>query len=249
MRIAGRVVRPVRRVLRRAGIDVVRYPSRQREPLAAFLQQHRIETVLDIGANVGQYGQALRQFYGFGGRIISFEPDPDSFAELALVASADPRWSATQLAFGSEPGERTLRVSRLSVFNSFLAVSPSMQQRDERAATDHLVSVQVTTVDDWWDIHGPPGRVLVKLDVQGYEQQILKGARHTLDKLAGLQVEMSLSPLYEGQPLIEDMLPFLRDAGFVPYEFWNGYLDEDTGAVLELDGIFFRSSDYHVSHV
>lgn len=242
MSITSQAIRLTRGALRRVGLDVVRYPSPRREPVAAFLRQFEIETVVDVGANVGQYARALRQFYGFDGQIISIEPDPDTFAELARAASRDPKWEVSCVAFGDTNGLRELGVSGLSVFNSFLPVSESTTHRDPRAATVRSVTVTSTTADAWWRDYAPAGPTLLKIDAQGFEKQILEGAAETLTKIAGLQLELSLSPLYEGQPLIEDVLPLLRGAGFALYEVWSGYMDVQSGAVLELDGLFFRDA-------
>src|SRR5947209_8417302 len=113
----------MRRFLRRLGFDVVRYPSRAHSPLAEFIRKFRIASVIDVGANVGQYGSRLRQLEGFTGEILSVEPDPVSFAALITRARSDTRWTAVQVALGDQESTATLHVAELSVFSSIRAPS------------------------------------------------------------------------------------------------------------------------------
>ena len=79
------------------------------------------------------------------------------------------------------------------------------------------------------------------MDTQGFELEVLLGATESLQKIAALQLEISLLPLYEGAPLIEDIVSHVRAAGFVPFWFLPGFWNPKTHQQLQLDGLFVRS--------
>jgi hypothetical protein len=80
----------------------------------------------------------------------------------------------------------------------------------------------------------------IKIDVQGFESEVLKGAQHTLARAAGVHVELSFVPLYEGQSLFQDLWHHLSSLGFEPWAFFPAFTDNTTGRMLQIDGVFFR---------
>ena len=106
-----------------------------------------------------------------------------------------------------------------------------------------------TSVTGWWDLLAAASRcaidtgrsILLKIDTQGFEMPVLQGARNLLQTICGLQLELSLTQLYDGQVLYLDMIHWLRDRGF---ELWNvmpGFVEPASGRLLQMDGVFFRS--------
>ncbi len=82
--------------------------------------------------------------------------------------------------------------------------------------------------------------ILLKIDTQGYEEQVLKGADEIISKIKGIHLELSIVPLYEGQILFEEMLNQLKEMGFALYHLSPGFKDYRTGRLLQFDGTFFR---------
>jgi hypothetical protein len=83
-------------------------------------------------------------------------------------------------------------------------------------------------------------RIFLKLDVQGFEHKVLQGAEEFLNRVLGIQIELSLLPLYEGEHLFDPMLHYLEDLG---YDLWSvipGFVDPATSRLLQVDAIFFR---------
>jgi FkbM family methyltransferase len=233
------LIRLIRGFVRRSGFDVVRFPSAEGSPVLAFVRRFNIDTVIDVGANRGQYARHLRQD-GYTGRIISFEPNPDDFAHLERAAKQDENWDCFNLGMGERAGQVVLHVAELSTFSSLLLPTAAGEQADSRNRTVKDVPVNITTLDQFWNDHGVGGNVLLKIDTQGYERSILLGARKVLPFINGLQLELSLESLYSDQPLIEDVLPLVRQAGFTPYSLWKGFAVDSTGATMEVDGLFYR---------
>ncbi|MFL5616102.1 MAG: FkbM family methyltransferase [Gemmatimonadaceae bacterium] len=229
----------LKQLTRRAGFDVVKYPERERVPLADFLQRFHIDTVLDVGANCGQYGSWLRSL-AFRGKIISFEPNPVPFAELQRVAKADGNWSCQNIGLGATNTSLPINISELDVFSSMLPVGERLRTLDPRANVEKVAMVPVKRLDDLTDVASLSPNTLLKIDTQGFEGPVLEGASGVLQRLRGVQLELSLTPLYEGQARFETIVAWLVAAGFVPFAFWDGFVDAKTGAVLEMDGLFFR---------
>lgn len=236
----SRLARYLRQATRLVGFELVRRPDRAAAALPAFLERFEIDTVLDVGANVGQYGSALRAA-GYSGRIVSFEPDPEAYRVLAGRAARDPAWEAFCIGLGAEDGVAELNVSEFSVFSSMLKTTEYVESVDGRSRAERTVRVPVTTVDAVWaERVGPGARVLLKIDTQGYEQAVLAGASRALGQTVGVQIELSLRGLYAGQPSADEMLRLLGERGFAAYAFVHGFADPDTEELLEADGIFFR---------
>jgi FkbM family methyltransferase len=224
--------------IRRLGIDVVRFPRRDRVPLASFLQRFNIDLVLDVGGNIGQYGEWLRSL-GYRGQIISFEPNPEPFAQLRARAKADGSWECHNVGIGAVAGQAILNVSDLDVYSSMLPQTSYLRQLDPRSTANRQLTVPVISLDEFIRKHPVTGKMLLKIDTQGHERPVIEGASELLRHVTGVQLELSLTSLYESQPSLEEMIARLRSAGFAPYAFWEGFTDPDTGATLEMDGLFY----------
>ena len=230
----------LKRVTRRFGVDVVRFPARTHSPLAKLLREREIQTVIDVGANIGQYGMRLRHLEAFTGQIVSVEPDPASFSLLTARASRDSRWSTHRIALGETHGAATLHVAELSVLSSLRSPSAYGVETDSRIRASHEITVEVTTLDALISEISVRDPVFLKVDTQGYERPILAGATSTLARAEALQIELSLKPLYENQPVLPEMFALVEDLGFQPWALMTGYVDPKSGAIAELDGLFVR---------
>ena len=231
-----------RNLLRGRGWDVVRWTGLQ-HPLGQrmrMLRHHGVNVVLDVGANEGQYGKELR-LARYRGRIVSFEPLAAPFARLEEAARKDPAWDAVRLALGDADGEATINVSANSVSSSFLPVLPAHTEAAAGSAIAGVESVAVRRLDGVFDQYVRAGEVaFLKLDVQGYELRALAGAAGVIDRITGIQAEMSLVPLYEGAPLLTDILAWAAEHGFSLVGLEAGFADPTTGRLMQADGIFFR---------
>lgn len=209
------------------------------EPGELLHLQH-VDMVLDVGASVGNYGKRIREA-GYEGPICSFEPLSAAFRQLERNTAGDPLWQCRNLALGPEPGTAEINVAGNSESSSLLA----MEERHEQAAPSSVYigteTVEVTTLDAVWDeVAGDAKRPFLKLDVQGYELETLRGGSNVLARLYGVQAELSLVPLYEGGPLWLEVVQFMSDHGFHVAGLEGGYTDPETGEMLQADAIFIR---------
>jgi FkbM family methyltransferase len=231
------------RVLVRAGIDVVpvgslRHPLERRRRLLEGLQ---VDLVIDVGANTGQYGSELRGI-GYRGEVLSFEPLLEPFTILSHRAQTDARWSAIQSAIGPSPGRADLHVAANGgASSSFLPMLEEVVLNAPGATYIGTESVVIRRLDEasreairW------ANATFLKADVQGYELEVLDSATEIMPSIVGLQLEMSLVPLYEGAPSFIAMLEHARDLGFGLVGLEPGFAATD-GRLLQVDGLFVRT--------
>jgi FkbM family methyltransferase len=216
--------------------------SKESRALVRILEHHGITVVLDIGANVGQYATRLRQG-GWAGRIVSFEPLPAARAALEQAAAPDPLWDvAPPMALGASAGTVTLNVSPESDMSSTLPFLPEMADLLDSAAYTGTVTVPLARLDGVFGQYaGGDDQVLLKIDTQGTESAVLQGASGILDRIRGIQLELSIVPVYQGECNYLDMIATLKGLGFEPALFIPGYFNHRTARLISMDGVFLRS--------
>ena len=238
----ARAARTARRLLRRAGIEAIRYSPRNFAHLrrADLLRGGRLTLVLDVGASTGRWSEQVRRA-GFAGRIVSFEPLSRSFAELEARARADSAWECLRVALGDEEAEAELHVAANAASSSLLP----MDERHLRAAPQSRYvgaeTVRVRRLDALREeLVREDDRALLKLDVQGTELAVLRGAAQTLREVEAVEAELSVVELYEGQALLPAVLSHLDEAGFRLVALEPTFRDPRTGDLLQLNGLFLR---------
>jgi FkbM family methyltransferase len=220
---------------RRFGFDVARFDR------GKLLAHHRITTVFDVGANVGQYASELRAM-GYEGRIVSFEPLAAAFHKLERKAATDADWVALHLALGETDDVRTINVSANSQSSSLLEMLPRHVTVTPHAQYQSTEETRVAQLDSIFDDHvRHDDRVFVKLDVQGYERFVLAGATRSLPRIRGIQLEMSLVPLYRGEANYLELISDLTAGGFQLMAIEPVLRDPSSGQLLAIDGVFFRT--------
>lgn len=233
----------IRRTLNRIGVDVHRHrPGGSGSgQLSSMLRCHDIDLVLDVGANIGQFSRSLRHA-GYRNRLVSFEPLSVAYTQLLRASQHDPLWDvAPRIAIGDREAEIEIHVSGNSVSSSAL----EMLDTHARVAPDsaYLGSerVQLSRLDTMAHPYVQPETVsFIKIDTQGYEDRVLDGASRLLAKSRGVQLELSLVPLYEGQQLFEALVERMRLLGFSIWAIQPGFSDPGSGRMLQVDAIFFR---------
>ena len=202
------------------------------------MDRSEIDLVFDVGANRGQYAEALRE-NGYRGRIVSFEPLSEPLHELEHRASSDNAWECRQIALGDEATTATMNVSKMTETSSFLKMKDWFSSEFPPAACVGEEDVTIVPLDSLsGELRSTNDRAMLKLDVQGYEDRVLKSAVDTLPEISLLECELSLEALYDGESLIGEMLSTLELAGFAPLSLEpTGYLPP-SGHVPQVNGIF-----------
>jgi FkbM family methyltransferase len=233
-----------RRALLNAGYDVHRAKPRTPTRMEIVCKDLEIDLAFDVGANIGQFAMALRRD-GFRGTIVSFEAASSVWKTLTETASTDPRWTiAPRAAIGPREGEIELNVAGNQAASS--SVLPMLDRHLEVAPQSAYVRTEKVVMRRLDDIGreylgNPARRVLLKIDVQGYEAEVLEGASGLLDHVRALHLEMSLVPLYEGQKLFEETHRQIRGYGFHMYDIQPGFTDHRNHQLLQVNALFVRT--------
>ena len=209
--------------------------------LRSLLSRLKINCVIDVGANVGEYGLMLRRI-GYEGRIVSIEPIREVFERLNATAAADPQWMTLNTACGSREETRAINVFAKSDLSSFLSPSPNMPTIDpcsiERTETVNIKRLESLLDKMLSGIDEP--RVFLKMDCQGFDLEVLKGAGEGLAKVQGLQSEVSAIPLYVGVPDYLEFLSYCRNLEFEPTAFFPVVNSPVSGHLVECDVVLIR---------
>lgn len=237
--------RLVRNQLRSKGWDVVRGPN-----LNQFLDSRNTDIVIDVGANVGDYGDQLRR-WGYRGAIVSIEPASGPYAALNQRINGDPAWQSLKVAAGSETGEAQINLSDDSRFNSILALTDLAENFDPHSRVVGTETVPVETLDNLLR-NKPFSRGFLKIDTQGFEKQCLEGAKETLARCEGVQLELPVGHLYGGVWSFREALDYMDGLGFVlAQNVPTNTFSHDRASVIEFDCVFRRKDerDHHASLV
>ncbi len=232
-----------RKLARRFGFDLTPFPggAKHWSQLVSLLTDHEIDCVFDVGANVGQYATSIRK-NGYAGRIVSFEPLTSAHAEVARRAADDPNWLvAPRTAVGAAPGETEIHISAESDMSSILPLDATAHERLASTRPTGIETVAVTTAAEALETHTSTDmRVFVKSDTQGFEAQVLAGIADAWDRVIGVQLELSIQPIYEDQPDHLPLLEQLAAQGLRPHLVIPGYWSRHYGRMLEYDVVCFR---------
>jgi FkbM family methyltransferase len=199
------------------------------------------DVVLDIGANTGQFGQVALHVFPRA-RVLSFEPLPECVQAMGKRIGANPRFRIFPYAIGNADTTITIHRSASSPSSSILPMNEAHTSAFPWTEGREPVEVPLRRLDSLLPDLGLTGRVLMKIDVQGFGLEVLKGAVATLQRVDMVFIEVSFVSLYEGEPSFHDIYAFMRDAGFA----YSGLLDSlehpETKEALQGDAIFRRTA-------
>lgn len=236
------------RAVRRTGIPLGRWPEEGSRVLhlRRLVDLASVDLVLDVGAHHGEFAQLLREDVSYVGDIISFEPAADSARILRERSARDRRWRIEQIAVGDRSGPSDLHHYPRSQMNSLRTPTEfGSNVWDLRETTTE--TVQSARLDEIpLGLESRKG-VFLKVDTQGHDLVVLAGAAGMLGHVKVLQIEVSLIPLYEGTPPLEDTLARVRDMGFAVSGLFPVAQDARLRAV-ELDLIAVREQDGTAEH-
>jgi len=232
----------IRNFIRRIGFDFVRYQPAT-HPLARrkkILDTYNISLVLDVGANIGQYGEQLREI-GYKKKIVSFEPQKAAYELLRNCAKKEKLWEVHNCALGDKEESAKINIAANSMSSSLLEMLPSHFKSAPESEYVSQEEIQVKTLDSVFPmLASQTDRVYLKIDTQGLEKNVLNGAENSLKLIDAIQLEMSLIPLYRDEPLFDEMYQFLYQKGYRLIALETGFTDKKTGELLQFDGIFHK---------
>jgi FkbM family methyltransferase len=204
-----------------------------------WLERAGIMTILDVGAHQGEFASGMIRVLPKA-RVYSFEPLPDCYEKLTKRFSGNPRIQAFNVALSDSSGKAQFWRSSFTKSSSLLAMADLHRQAFPWTATSTAIEVSMDTLDHVSGSMELVAPVLLKIDVQGAELRVLGGARQALRKIDHVVVEASFRPLYEGQPLFDDVYRFLHAEGFRLNGVWDTLHSPMDGSALQSDMLFSR---------
>lgn len=212
----------IRNTSRALGYDIVPLRDMKDRDFAIHLGQLfrflQIDCVFDVGANIGQYRDFLRDKVGFTGTIVSFEPVSRNVAILQQRSAEDPRWEIVGHALGSSRSSLPIHVMKSDQFSSFLTPdNTGVPDFDGLNEPEHIETVTVYPLDEVFPVLQQRlgfRRPYLKLDTQGFDLEVMQGGAATLRNVVAMQTEASIINIYEGMPGYMDTIRFLNERGF-----------------------------------
>ena len=206
------------------------------------LALREIELVVDVGANEGQFGAELFGT-GYRGILVSFEPVPHVHEALARRASSTgTNWIvAKPVALSDREGTAEITVAGATALSSLLPATDLLRSLNTTASAAETVEVPLRTLaaELGHYLDPLPGRYALKIDTQGTELEVLKGASLADGRVELILLELSLAELYSGQSLYFDVDETLRRSGFVLVDVEPGYRSSGD-QLFQFDAIYAR---------
>jgi FkbM family methyltransferase len=202
--------------------------------------EKNIDLILDVGANTGQFVEKLRKT-GYQKNIISFEPLKKEHEIIKKKSMNDKFWTVyDQCALGDIDGKIILNISNYSPASSILSFTDMHKEAKPSAVMIDKEIVNIFKLDTV-SKNFLQKNIMIKIDTQGYENKILRGAVNLLKHCRIIFCEVSFQQLYDGQELWQETVSLLETQGFVIYSMENGVFNKSHNALLQGDMIFLKN--------
>lgn len=205
-----------------------------------WLRSKEIKTIIDIGANIGQFAEDI-SFILPDAMVYSFEPLEECYLQLLEKFSQSKRFKAYNLALSNQTGKIVMRRNQYSPSSSFLPMTSLHKQCFPFTEHETTQEVSVTSLDNIATQLAIEKPLMIKIDVQGFEDKVIEGGKHTISQASVIVIEMSIEPLYENQVLFEGIYRMLKELGFSYKGNYDQLVNPSDGYILQVDGIFVKS--------
>jgi FkbM family methyltransferase len=250
MTFRSRLKALVRTPLNALGFDIVRKPlesasdaprrTGESQPrLSQWMTELDIRTVIDVGAHEGGFALKIHEMLPTA-RILSFEPIPECFESLRHRLAHVPHFSAVNVAVGDRDGDIQFRRSEFAPSSSLLPMAEAHKAAFPYTARHSEQSVRIARLDTLAPGLTIDPKILVKIDVQGYEDKVIRGGAELISRATLLILETSFVTLYEGQPLFGDIYDLVRSMGFKYVGSFEQMESPLNRRILQQDSLFLR---------
>lgn len=234
-------VSTIKKIAKFFDVDIKRFSgiSTLESNILHCLKKYDIDIVIDVGANVGQFGQLLRML-GYKNKILSFEPDPVVFLELSKKCINDSKWECINSALGEFEGKLVLHRYNHSTFSSMREINKVGEQNFPNIHLEENISVEVKTLN--YVLKGSVyegKRIFLKLDTQGYDLEVFKGSVEKLSQIFVIMTELSFIQIYNEMPNWSKSISYFQNHNYI----LSGIYHVSRGKNLELieaDAIFIK---------
>ena len=207
------------------------------------LIHYKIDLVLDVGANTGQFSEKIINF-GYEKKIISFEPMSKAYKELCLKSKGYENWEIhDRIGIGKKKETKILNISKNSVSSSVLEIKKIHLEQEPNLRFINKEKINLISLNELLKKKKFKNkRIFLKIDTQGYEKEIIKGASKVLNRLHCIMLETSITPMYKGEESYKKIIEFMKKKGFYVWAIERGFSNKKTGRVNQLDVIFVNKN-------
>ncbi len=228
-----------RRVFLTVGLDIRVVPNEYRR--FAWLKNQNIRTVFDVGANVGRFTVMIHKILPEAS-IYAFEPLKDCYEQLVASMKRSAKFQAFNYALGDEESETDIHRSNYSPSSSMLPMQDLHRRAFPFTKEETRERIKVRRLDGIVQDLDIRENILIKIDVQGFEDKVILGGKQLISRAKILIVETNFANLYERQPLFDVIYEMLRQKGFSYKGNLDQLLNPLDGRVLQADSIFIKES-------
>jgi FkbM family methyltransferase len=225
----------IKKLLRTRGYDIIRYYSYP----DSYLKPLGIRTILDIGANTGEFSKEMRSLFP-DAHIYAFEPLKDCYTHMKERMQGDTKFTPFNMALGDTNEESVIQRSSFHPSSSLLPMADVHKKLYPKSKDSTEEKILIRRLDDVLKDEEFAAPIFIKMDVQGFEGNVIRGGPTVIQRASILQVETSFVPLYEGQPLFGDIHDQLRALGFSYQGPAASHRDPTTGRFIYQDAIFSK---------
>ena len=212
--------------------------------LRKALKEDKIDLIVDVGANSGQFYSLCRKELKYSGKVFSFEPNPVMVQILQDSQKNDPDWEVFPFALGAAEGTLSFNVYQDSKLSSFLnGTDKNLEGFRDKFRFDKSVQVIVKTLDSFFEERGGirgVSSVFLKLDTQGFDLEVLKGLNKYKHLVKYIQSEISVIPIYENMPHYTESINCFESEGYRLISLVPVTREKETGFVIEFDALWGR---------
>ena len=206
-----------------------------------ILNHFNIDLVLDVGANIGQTRDQLRNL-GYKKKILSFEPLSKEHEILKFKSKNDHKWTIyDKCAIGNTIDKKHINVSKNSYSSSILSILPSHLEIAPESKYIDKEEVKIITLDSIFDMISKDSKnIYLKIDTQGYEDRVLEGLSKNINKICLIEIELSLLPLYKDQKIWNFFIELLKKKNFGVWSISEGVYNLNNHRTNQADFIFYN---------
>ncbi len=237
----------IRRLLNNMGYEIRRLNGSSGGTLPDFWTWLRVSgdvrTILDIGANNGEFAEFLSTYFD-AQQTIAIEPLPKCAAEIRKRKKAIKNLTVFECALSDHQSRAVLFENAYAPASSLLSVSKiSKDEFPQTAVNQGEVEVAVCRLDDLIDLDILEKKILIKIDVQGFEDKVIRGGKKIFSSANFVLIEMSFVPMYDGQPLFEEVHELFVSMGFRFAGFKNQIDSPKTGRPLFAHCLYLNQNE------
>lgn len=232
-------INAIKKIVNFFGFNITRYNKQVENAKYDWIKKYNIKTIIDIGANIGSFTIFINKIFP-DATIYAFEPLKDCYEKITLNEKNIKTLKTFNLALGDKKESINIKRSSFAPSSSILVMGETHKNAFPYTTATAIEKIEVDTVDNVLESENLENEILVKIDVQGFEKNVLLGAKNTLSNIKIIIVELSFEELYIGSVKFDEIYNMLKKFGFNYSGSWGQLNNPINGKPLQQDAIFIN---------